>query len=164
MKSSDSTSSSISTKEIEAVIDKLMNSNYRPATKRNYQCVWRAFNKFFIRLDSKPKSWGDHITLFVGYLVDCNKQLCMIQSYRLAIKAVLLDNDIELDTNQYLLNSLMHACHLENDRVCHRYPIQRGHLLVILKHIDRHYYYATLPQITLQGADHNCIFRFVQGR
>ena len=141
MKSSDSTSSSTSTKEIEAIIDKLRNSKYRRATKRNYQCVWRAFNKFFIRLDSKPKSWGDRITLFVGYLVDCNKQSCMIRSCLLAIKAILLDNDIELDTNQYLLNSLMHACHLENDRVCHCYPIQKGLLLVILKTL----HYATLP-------------------
>ena len=103
--------------------------------KKSYQSVWRTFNKFFIRLDRKPKCWENCLTLFVGYLVECKKQSSTIKSYISAIKAVLLDNKIKLNPDQYLLTSLTKACRLVNDRVHCRRPICKGILLLLLKQV-----------------------------
>ena len=138
-----SAASSISTKEIEDIILKLCNSKYRPATKCNYQSVWKVFSEFFVTLDRKPRNWSDHITLFVGYLVSCDKQSCTIKSYLSAIKAVLKDNDIIIDQDQFLLSSLTRACRLRNDKVQQRLPIQKGLLLLLLRRVQD--YFETQP-------------------
>ena len=132
-------SSRILTKEIQGIIDKLRNSKYCPATKRNYQCVWKAFNNFFVRLDDKPTDWEDRIVLFVGYLIDCKKQSSTIRSYLSAIRAVLLDNDISLSQNEYLLASLTKACKLVNDKVRHHFPIGKGLLMLLLNQVEQHF-------------------------
>ena len=49
---------------------------------------------------------------------------------------MLKDNNITLNANQYLLNSLAKACKVVNDKVRHRFPIQKGLLSIILKQID----------------------------
>ena len=136
MTSLSSKSSSISTRDIQAIIEKLRNSKFREATKRNYQSVWKSFNKFFVRLDHKPRHWRDRITLYVGYLIDKKKQSSMIKSYLSAIKAVMLDNNIPWDSDQYLLSSLTRACRLENDQVKRRSPIKKKLLQKLLKQIS----------------------------
>ena len=146
-RSSSSGNSTISTREIQAIIDKLRNSKYRATTERNYQCVWICFNKFFVRLDRKPTNWEDRLVLFVGFLVEEQKQSSTIRSYILAIRAVLLDNDIELNENQYLLKSLTKACKIVNDKIRHRFPIRKSLVMVILYQIDL--LYATQPYLNI---------------
>ena len=64
---SSSTSSRISTRHIQLIIDKLVGQSQRSSTSQNYLAVWRQFNKFVISLDIKPSSWEDRVTLFIGH-------------------------------------------------------------------------------------------------
>ena len=69
-KQSMSSGSSLSTSAIEGIIEDLWMKQYRDSTMKNYYCIWKTFNEFFIRLDNKPDKWEDRITLFVAYLID----------------------------------------------------------------------------------------------
>ena len=75
----------------------------------------------------------------MGYLIKCKKQSSTIRSYLSAIKAVLKDNNIKVDTDQYLLSSLTRACRLVNDKVRQRSPICKLLLLTILRQLDKDY-------------------------
>ena len=108
----------------------------RDSTKKNYLGIWRSFNQFFIKLDDKPDSWEDRLTLYVGHLIKNDHKSTTIRSYISAIKSVLRDLDIELNENKFLLNSLTKACKLVNDRVRHRFPIQKGLLNLLLKELE----------------------------
>ena len=63
----------------------------------------------------------------------------MVKSYVSVIKAILQENDIEVNENRYLLNSLTNACHLQNDEVYIRFPIQHNLLGLLLKSINHHF-------------------------
>ena len=134
-----STSSQISTDSITQIIDRFKMQRFRDSTKKNYYNLWRIFNKFFIRLDKKPRDWGDRLTLFVGHLVNEKKQSSTIKSYISAIRAVLKDNDIPLKTNEFLLTSLTRACQLVNDTVKCRLPIQKPFLEIIMRKLNSLY-------------------------
>ena len=105
----------------------------RSSTRRNYYCVWKSFNNFIISLDRKPRFWEDKLTLFVGFLIHNGKKSSTVRSYVSAVKAVLLDIDIELNYNQFLIQSLTRACRLINDQVCTRLPIYKAMLHLILQ-------------------------------
>ena len=94
------------------------------------------FNEFFVKLDMKPESWEERLTLFVGHLVDTNKKSTTIKSYISAIKAVLLEDGEQLNENRFLLNSLIRACKLQNDHIRTRLPIKKNLLQLILKKVD----------------------------
>ena len=106
-----------------------------------YYSVWRSFNTIFLRLDRKPTSWADRLTLFVAYLIQNNRQSSTVKSYISAIKAVLQDDKYELHENQYLLSSLTRACKLKNDRVCTRLPIHKGMLTLLLLEVEKVYFH-----------------------
>ena len=53
MASEDST---ISTYEMQGIIEKLQLEQHCDLTRKNYYIVWRTFNEFFIKLDVKPTS------------------------------------------------------------------------------------------------------------
>ena len=127
-----STSTTISTKAIEHIVDKLRYENNRKSTKKTYYNVWKKFNQFYIRLDKKPKSWEDRLILFVGYLISDNKQSSTIRSYISAIRSVLTEDGVILNENKYLLTSLTKACRLKNDKVKTRFPVQKGVLKLLL--------------------------------
>ena len=93
--SSSSTESSISTKGIQEIIQKLKREKYRDSTKQNYYKIWQIFNRFFIRLDAKPATWENRILLFTAHLIDQGKKSTTVKSYISATRAVLADNDIE---------------------------------------------------------------------
>ena len=131
--SKSSTGSSISTAEIENIIDKLKSECVQGSTRKNYYSVWKTFNKFVIQLDVKPSNWEDRLSLFVGYLVSKNYQSQMVKSYISAIKGILLENNIDLSEDRFLLTSLTRACKLKNDRFCTKFPITRGMLDVIIR-------------------------------
>ena len=133
---SSSTSSSISHQEMERIVDKLKSGRCRDTTKKNYLAIWRIFNQFFIKLDDKPSDWESRLTLFVGYLVNSNHKSATIRSYISVIKAVLRDEDILLNEDRYLLNSLTKSCRLQNDRVFKRFAIQKGLLNLIIKELE----------------------------
>ena len=99
----------------------------------------KTFNEFIVKLDRTLTNWCDRITLFIGYIVSCNKQSCTIRSYLSAIRAVLGDNDIKINQDQFLLSSLTRACKLKNDKIRQRLPIQKGLLILILRQIDEHF-------------------------
>ena len=84
-----STSTTISTSELEGIVLRLEMERHRSSTQNQYYTVWKLFNEFFIKLDRKPLSWEDRLTLFVGYLVKSGKKSTTIKSYISAIKAVL---------------------------------------------------------------------------
>ena len=69
-KSSSRTSSTISTADMQAIIDKLRGEGNRTSTRANYYHIWKMFNQFIIKLDEKPNTWEDRLVLFVGYLVN----------------------------------------------------------------------------------------------
>ena len=78
--------SSISTNTLEATIDRLVTQRNRQSIQKNYHCVWKLFNKFYLRLDKKPGNWKDRVTLFVGYLIENKRKASTIRSYISAIK------------------------------------------------------------------------------
>ena len=135
--SSSGDSSTISTREMQLIVDKLKGERNRSSTKANYYGIWKKFNEFFIRLDEKPSTWEERLVLFVGYLVNENRKSSTIRSYISAIKSVLKDDGEELCENIYLLKSLTNACKLKNDKVCNRLPIRKGLLNLILAEIPK---------------------------
>ena len=112
---------------------------YRDSTKRNYYTIWKSFNAFLICLDCKPRQWDQRIALFVTHLINEKRQSATIKSYVSAIRAILQDNDITINDNQFLITSLTKACKLVNDRVQLKLPIQKEMLSVIVRQDDRYY-------------------------
>ena len=134
-----STDSSISTAAIESIVEKLKTQQVRDSTKANYYSVWKLFNEFFIKLDTKPTSWEDRLILFVGYLIEQNKRSQTVKSYVSAIRGVLREDGIELNEDRFLLKAITRACKLKNDRVKTRLPIRKGMLSVILRFTEQHF-------------------------
>ena len=104
----------------------MRNNKHRDSTKKNYYCVWKLFNKFFIQLDVKPRNWEDRLTLFVGYLVETQKKSTTVRSYVSAIKAILLEAGKEIKEDKFLISAMTKACCLRNDKIHHKFPIKRN--------------------------------------
>ena len=107
------------------------------------------FNKFFIKLDHKPLTWSDRLTLFVAYLVENKKQSATVKSYISAIKAVLMSNNIDVNEDEFLLSSLTQACRLHNDVVSTRLPVRKGMLCILLRRISKTYIDLNQPYLSL---------------
>ena len=136
-------SSSISTADMNMIVDKLKSQRNRSTTRANYYCIWKNFNEFVVCLDVKPNSWEERLTLYVAFLIQNDKKSTMVCSYISAIKAVLRDDGENLNEDRVLLSSLTSACKLKNDRVQTRLPIKRRLLGIILQTIESIY---TEPQ------------------
>ena len=106
-------------------------------TRKNNYAVWKIFNQFFIHLDKKPNRWEDRLNLFVGHLISQNKKSTTVRCYISTIKAVLKMNDIQIKEDEYLLSVLTKACHLKNDKLRLRIPIQRQLLETILQGVKK---------------------------
>ena len=91
--------------EISSIVEQLKHNQHRNSTKKCYYAVWKLFNEFFMKLDLKPKKWEDRLTLFVGYLIENEKQSSTVKSCISAIKAVLKMNGIKITEDEYLLAS-----------------------------------------------------------
>ena len=85
------------------------------------------------------------MTLFVGYLIQNNKQSSTVKSYISVLKAVLKMHNIPIDVNQCLLTSLTKACRLKNDSLKARLPIRRGVLRILLETTQTYYMNAGQP-------------------
>ena len=117
----------------------------RSSTRSNYYSMWKTFNEFIVKLDEKPDTWEESLTLFVGYLVRMNKKSTTIKSYISAIRAVLFENKIKLNEDAFLLTSLTRACRLVNDHVKLRLPIHILLLCLILRKLKT--IFATQPYL-----------------
>ena len=94
---------------------------------------------FLSELDDKPITWEDRLTLFVGYLIKEKRKSTTVCSYISAIKAVLLDEKIELNEDRCLLTSLTRACKLNNDVMRLKLPIQKDMLKSLVFHCKEHF-------------------------
>ena len=113
---------------------------YRVRLQFQIRQIWKQFNKFFLRLDRKPPSWEDRLTLFVHHLIQEKKKANMIRCYISAVKSVLKDNGVVLCKNKYLISSLTKAWKLNsNMHVRTRLPIQKGMLTVLLKTVNNQF-------------------------
>ena len=110
----------------------MKNKRHRNSTQKNYRGIWKNFNEFFIRLDTKPETWEERIILFVGFLINNNRKSTTIKSYVSAIRAILQEGGVTINQNQFLMSSLTRACRLVNDRVITRLPIRRSMLHILL--------------------------------
>ena len=135
--------------ELQQIVDQLQLNQHRDSIKRCYYTVWKLFNEFFIKLDQKPRTWEDRLTLFVGYLIDNDRQSATVKSYISVIKAVLKSHKIQLKGDTYLVISLTHACRLKNDQLRARLPIQKGMLVLILHEVNSHYLSIGQPFLAL---------------
>ena len=102
---------------MNVIRDKLKNSKNRKSTTSNYLSIWRQFNRFVIKLDSKPPTWEERLILFVGQLVQDGMQSSTVRSYISAIKGTLTDDGYIWNENRALLSALTKACKVVNDRV-----------------------------------------------
>ena len=118
-------------------MQKLLGQSNRSSTSRNYLAIWRQFNKFVIKLDVKPNTWEDRVTLFIAYKIQEGAKSTTVKSYVSAIKRILVDDGYPWDDQRVLLGSLTKACKIVNDRVHTRLPIQCGLLEVILFEVQR---------------------------
>ena len=135
--------------EISTIVENLQNQQHRDSTKRNYYTVWKSFNQFLIRLDRRPKHWEDRLILFIGFLIQNNKQSSTIRSYVSAIKAVLKINKITIKEDQFLLSSLIRACRLKNDRLRTCLPIRKTMLVVLLNQVKIHFRKLNQPYLAM---------------
>ena len=107
-----SNSSKISTSTMKNILQNLQYTSTRKSTKAIYLSVWQKFNSFIIKLDNKPSSWEERITLFGAYLVDSGVQSGTLKSYYSAIKSILREDGYIVDHEKLLLVSLTKACKL----------------------------------------------------
>ena len=111
----------------------------RESTKDNYQIIWRAFNKFLVKLDKQlnKHSWEERAAIFATYLVDQGMQSSMLKSYISAIKFMLKLAGHEWNEGKIILTSLTRSCHMQNDTIYTRLPIKRALLEMILFELER---------------------------
>ena len=140
--------SSISTAAVQSIFDTLKNHNTRSSTDKVYYQIWKSFNQFFIKLDTKPKTWEERIVLYVGYLIANNRKSGTICSYLSGIRSVLKKDGVQLNEDKTLLSSLTKACKLKNDRVLTRLPIRKSLIELLIKKIPELYTRAPQPYLT----------------
>ena len=141
-----SNSSKISAHAMSAILERLKCQKNRQSTMVNYHNIWRLFNKFVIQLDIKPNNWEDRIALYGAYLVDTGHQSSTIKSYFSAIKSVLQDDGYAVDVDKVILNTLIRACRLVNDKVQTRLPIHLRLLEMLMFELEHKF--ATQPYLT----------------
>ena len=90
-----------------------------------------------MKLDKKPGEWEDRLVLFTGFLVDNQLQSFSVRSYISAIKSVLLESNIKIEENKFLLNSLTRACKVKNDILVTRLPIQKDLVHALLRQTEK---------------------------
>ena len=102
--------------------------------------VWHLFNKFLIRLDTKPKDWEDRTAMFCAFMIETrNTQSSTIKSYVSVIKCMLKSDGYKWKDDQVILTSLTRACKLRNDQITCKLPIQRYLLEMLLFEVCRLY-------------------------
>ena len=130
--SKSSTSSSISTREIKLIVERLKSQHHRDSTRKLYHQVWKQFSSFYLRLDVKPATWEDRITLFTAYLINNKLKSTTIRSYISALKSVLHEDGRKINKDSLTISALMRACKIRNDKPVFRFPIYKQLLKLII--------------------------------
>ena len=91
--------------------------------------------------------WESRIVLFAALLIEEGKKSTTVRSYISAIKAVLLDNNIAIHEDTYLLNALTKACKMRYDRVNIRLLIRKTVLNILLKTTEQHFVHINQPYL-----------------
>ena len=120
-------------------MENLRSKCVRDSMAKNYFGIWRNFNKFLIRLDSKPPSWEEKVALYCTYMIENGSQSSTVKSYVSAIKRTLKNDGYEWCDNKLLFEALVKACKLRNDHVTYRFPIRVGLLELLLFETERLY-------------------------
>ena len=132
--------STISTCDIQKIIDKLKCRQHQDSTSKVYLSIWRKFNEFVIKLDDPPPTWEEKVSLYGGFLVAHGIQSSTFKTYVSAIKKVLVTDGYMWDDDKLILNTLfLNACKRDNDAKRSRFPIKIGLLQVILYEVERLY-------------------------
>ena len=136
---STSSNSTISTRRMELILEKLKCQRNRSSTNKNYYSIWNKFNRFVLCLDSKPKTWEQRVSLYGAFLVEGGIQSSTLKSYISAIKCILLIDGYKWDDDKMLIHTLTltRACRLSNDKIRTRLPIQIGLLETLLFELER---------------------------
>ena len=124
---------------MKQIVDKLQNQAYRDSTRMNYHGVWKSFSNFYLKLDVKPKSWDDRITLLVAFLIHTKKKSTTIKSYVSALRATLKSEGICMNHDNAVLATLIKACKLKNNTIQTRLPIRKGLLGILINSLDKYY-------------------------
>ena len=90
-------------------------------------------------MDHNPQTWEERITLFAGFLVSNGLKSATIRTYLSAIKAILQENNIAINQDQFALNALTRACRLKNDKFVTRLPISKDMLRLMMEKIDKQF-------------------------
>ena len=143
------TSTTISTCEMERVVEKLKCQQHKNLTRNNYYKIWKLFDSFYLRLDQKPNSWEDRLTLFVAYMIENKRQSVTVKSYISAIKSILREDGFKIHEDSFLLSSLTRAYRLNNDQIRTRLPIYKGLLCIILSEVKKIYSEINQPYLSL---------------
>ena len=85
----------------------------------------------------------------MAHLINEKRQSATIKSYISAIKAVLADNSIKINQDEFLLSSLTRACKIHNDRITTKFPIYRELMAIILAEIKKTYSACNQPYLSL---------------
>ena len=136
---STNSSDKLSTAELTRIVDMLKNHCHRDSIKTMYYQIWKQLNYFILRLDRRPGSWEKCIVLFIGHLINNNRQSATIKSYLSAIRAVLKIDGVKLNEDLFLITSLTKACKLTNDRIHMRRPIDKDMLALIVNQTKMHF-------------------------
>ena len=145
--SKSSNASMILTLGMQRIVEKLKTQRHCGTTRANYYNIWKSFNRFFLRLDTKPDNWEDRIIWFIAHLVDTKKQSSTVKSYISAIRAVLQEDSYELSENDFLVSALTKACKLNNDEYRTRLPIHKGLLNILLDQVEKLYDSQPYPEL-----------------
>ena len=135
---SSSTSSTLSCRQLNLILEKLKGSQHRDSTKTNYLRIWRNFNLFLMRLDHRPKDWEDRASLFAAFLVHHGTQSTTLRSYISAIKTVLKSDRYPWRDDKILLGTIARACRLENDCIRTKLPIHFALFEMLMFQLNRH--------------------------
>ena len=135
--SSVSSSSKISTRDMELVVEKLVSQQTRKSTAKTYLNIWRHFYDFVLSLDVMPPIWEHRTTLYLAHLIQKGRQSSSIKSYVSAIKKMLVMDKYKWNDEEVLLHSLTKVCKLINDRASTRLPIHFSLLEMILFEVHR---------------------------
>ena len=146
----ESISQRISTQKMEMILEELKNDNNRLTTRDTYYKVWKAFNKFVIKLDRIPKKWEQRVKLYCAYMIKIKRlKSATIKSYISGIKSVLIADGYEWDDNFILLDSFIGSCKHKNDTLKTRLPIRKRLLELILFDIQRKFGEDNQPYLEL---------------
>ena len=104
---------------------------------KTYLSIWRQFNKFLVRLDKRPDSWEDRLSLFGAHLVDSGYQSSTLRSYFSGIRHMLKADGYHWDENKIFLNTLVRACKIQDDKRKTRLPISFNLLELMLFELQR---------------------------